>query len=250
MLGNKVASTVAAIAGQDHVALPLAKVTLPTEDEFPRLLEIVLIRYPQLRPRDTQGFEQEFCLAFQFLQHTGRREKLDRDHRLLFWIDTAAAWLRERKIAPGVLGIGAMAFVAAAIASGDILYTSPDEFPHIAFGLVPYGGGIPAKDYWRRALSGTILEAMPPLHPTPMPAPSRIVRHGDGPMSNKIEIIACWFCFPFLRTVTLPPVSVSGDIGRRNCRGVFRLFFPSDDDVHRGLWVAFPRWHWLATVFD
>ena len=115
---------------------PLAKTTLPTPDEFRRLLEIVLIRYPQLRPRDTQGFEVEFRLAFQFLQHTGRREKLDRDHGLLFWIDTAAAWLREHKIAPGVLGIGTMAFVAAAIASGDILYTSPDEFPHIAFGLV------------------------------------------------------------------------------------------------------------------
>ena len=158
------------------VSPPLARIALPTEDEFRRLLEVVLTRYPILKPRDTQGFEAEFRWAFQFLQHTGRREKLNRDHGLLFWIDTAAAWLREHKIAPSVLGIGGTAFVAAAIASGDILYTSPDEFPHISFGLVPFGGGIPAKDYWRRALSGTLLEAMAPLHPKPAPAPSRIVR--------------------------------------------------------------------------
>ena len=159
-----------------RISYPMSKVSLPTEQEFGPLLEIVLSRYPQLRPRDTQGFEADFRLVFQFLQHTGRREKLDRDHGLLFWTDTAAAWLREKKIAPGVLGIGAMAFVAAAVASGDILYTSPDEFPHIAFGLVPYGGGIASKDYWRRALSGTILEALPPLHSTARPTPARIVR--------------------------------------------------------------------------
>ena len=149
---------------------------LPTENEYTRLLEVVLTRHPQLRPRDVQGFEAEFRLAFQFLQRTGRREKIDRDHGLLFWIDAAAAWLREHKIAHGVGGIGAMAFCAAAAASGDILYTSLDEFPHIYFGLVPFGGGIEAKDYWKRALSGAILEALPPLHSTVRPAPARIQR--------------------------------------------------------------------------
>jgi hypothetical protein len=155
---------------------PLANVPLPTEDEFRRLLEIVLTRYPELRPSDTQGFEAEFRAAFQFLAHTGRREKLDRDHGLLFWIDTARTWLRDHKIASGVLGIGGTAFVAAVIASGDILYTSPYEFPHISFGLVPYGGGIEAKDWWKRALAGTLLEPMPALNPTAVASPARVQR--------------------------------------------------------------------------
>lgn len=158
------------------ISHPVAKVALATEDEFRRLLEIVLIQYPQLRPRDTQGFEAEFRLAFRFLQHTGRREKIDRGHDLLFWVDTAAVWLREHKIAPGVLGIGATAFVAAAIASGDVPFSSLDEFPHIYFGLVPFGGGIPAKDFWRRSLAGALVEPSPPPHSTARPAPARIVR--------------------------------------------------------------------------
>jgi hypothetical protein len=158
----------------------LAKIELPTEDEYRRLRENVLRKFPILKPRDAQGFEEEFRWAFQFLQHTGRREKLDRDHDLLFWIDTVVAWLRKHKIAPGVLMIGGTAFVAAAIASGDILYTLPDAFPHIYFGLVPYGGGLEAKGYWKRVLSGTILGASPPLYPKPEPAPSRIRRQGTG----------------------------------------------------------------------
>jgi hypothetical protein len=155
---------------------PLAKIVLPTPDEYHRLLAIVLDRYPVLRPRDPQGFEAEFCLGFQFLAHTGRREKIDRNHDLLFWIDTAAAWGREHKIAPGVPGIGAAAFVAAAIAGGDIQFTSLDEFPYVYFGLVPFGGDIPAKDFWRRSLAGALVEPSPALHPTPLPAPSKITR--------------------------------------------------------------------------
>ena len=155
---------------------PLAKIELPTETEYQRLLGIVLTRYPQLRPHDTRGFEQEFRWAFRFLQHTGRDGKIDRNHDLLFWIDTAAAWLREHKIAHGVGGIGALAFASAAIASGDILFTSLDEFPYVYFGLVPYGGGIPAKDFWRRSLAGALVEPLPPLHSTARPAPARIMR--------------------------------------------------------------------------
>jgi hypothetical protein len=159
---------------------PLAKVPMPTEDEFHRLLEIVLTRYPELRPSDAQGFEAEFRAAFQFLTHTGRREKLDRDHGLLFWIDTARAWLRDHKIASGVLGIGGTAFVAAAIASGDILYTSPDEFPHISFDLVPYGGGIEAAGEWKRVLGGAILDPTPSPYPTTAPSPARVQQFAVG----------------------------------------------------------------------
>jgi len=167
---------------QVRITHPVRPVSLPLADEYRRLRAIVFDRYPQLAPRADEHPDDaaaQFRAAFQFLAHTGRAEKLDRDHGLSWWSDTARVWLQEHKIAPGVLGISGTAFVAAAIASGDILFTSLDEFPHISFGLVPHGGGLPSRDFWKRVLSGTLLNPLPPLHPTAAPSPAR-ARQADG----------------------------------------------------------------------
>ena len=57
---------------------PLARVDLPTEDEFRRLMAIVHRRYPMLAPReDPQDYVKQFRAAFIRLAHIGRRDALD-----------------------------------------------------------------------------------------------------------------------------------------------------------------------------
>ena len=57
---------------------PLAKVALPTQDEFRRLLHVVLECYPVLKPReDPEDYAAQFRAAFIRLAHCGRRDKLD-----------------------------------------------------------------------------------------------------------------------------------------------------------------------------
>ena len=152
---------------------PTAKVELPTAAECVLLCDAIWRKYPTLKPRrsDEEEFARQFPVAFRFVQSHGRRADLDRDRGTAWWVDLAFS---KNVNGPPISGL---AFVVAVIAAGDILHTDPNE-PGFAVGLQWGGGGSPATDYWRRVLSGTILEALPPLHPAPMPAPSRIVRHG------------------------------------------------------------------------
>ena len=69
-------------------------------------------------------------------------------------------------------------------------------------------------------------------------------------MSNKIEIIARWFWLSSPADGGAAAGFVSGDTGRWNAERFFAFSSPRYDDVHRGLWVAFPRRHWLATALD
>jgi hypothetical protein len=160
-----------------RITHPVAKVTLPTEDEYRRLLQTVLDRYPILRPRaDTPDYFAQFKAAFIRLSHCGRRDKVDNQRGLGFWIDDCQEFCRRHQINPSSIGGGA--FTSAVIAHADIKFVIED-WPHdfvcsLQFG----GGGIECRGWWRRALSGTLLSPEPPLHPVPMPAPSRIVRQG------------------------------------------------------------------------
>jgi hypothetical protein len=59
---------------------PLPNAALPNEQQFDRLLETVLQRFPVLRPReDVADFNAQFRAAFKRLTHLGRREKVDTD---------------------------------------------------------------------------------------------------------------------------------------------------------------------------
>jgi hypothetical protein len=150
---------------------PLAKVVLPTEDEFQRLLTIVLDRYPILRPReDTEDFRAQFRAAFIRLAHCGRRDKPDTERGLGWWLDDAQEWCRRHQVNPS--WIGGAAFTAAVIAHGDIRYVI-DDWPHDFAVALQFGGGYEPKDWWRRALAGTLLEPTPPPYPKPPSSPAR-----------------------------------------------------------------------------
>ena len=134
-------------------------------------LDAVWQKYPTLKPRQSEAeeFARQFPVAFRFVQGFGRRADLDRDRGIDWWVDAALS----RNI--GGPPISGLAFVVAVISAGDVLYTDPTEAGFVT-SLQFGGGGSPSQDYWRRVLSGTILEALPPLHPRPLPAPSKITR--------------------------------------------------------------------------
>ena len=157
---------------------PVRRVAVPSVEEFGRLSEIVLARWPQLHRGES--FDSEFKAAFIYLLHTGRRDRFDREHALTWWTDTAIIWLRERQLAPNGLimggSIGGSAFVAAAIAHGDIMFTPPDGFSQ-SFGLQWGGGGILSSDCWRSVLeTARLLEPTPLDRPVEVKSPARVVQ--------------------------------------------------------------------------
>jgi hypothetical protein len=154
-------------------APPLANVVLPTPDELRRLLTIVLDRYSILRPREiSEDYAAQFRAAFIRLCHCGRRDKIDSERGLGFWIDDAQEWCQRHQVNPS--WIGGAPFTAAVIAHGDIKYIM-DDWPHdFACALQHTGGGIEARDWWRRALAGTLLEPTPSPHPKPRSSPVRV----------------------------------------------------------------------------
>jgi len=151
---------------QVTISHPLEKASLPSDEEFPLLLQRVLARYPSLRPDDERGFLGEFKQALTFCHHHGRRREIDRERSLGWWIDTCRTWCRQHGV-PGY-PVSSQAFVAAIIAAGDVQFTDPDE-PGFSCALQFGGGGHPSGDWWRRVLSGTMLT------PTELPQQVRVV---------------------------------------------------------------------------
>jgi hypothetical protein len=98
----------------------------PTQNEFGKLCDIVLAKYPQLRPRlSSQWADQEkqecfdgFEWSFERLGYIGRRRYVNH------WVEETKDWLRlHRPAHRGNIGAG---FLAAVLAHGDICFTPGD----------------------------------------------------------------------------------------------------------------------------
>ena len=169
-----------------RVLHPVRQVALPTDAEFEQLIGIVFSRYPRLRS-DDEVFGAQFRAAFQYLLRTGRRDKLDMEHSVSWWCDTAIVWLREHQLAAPV-SLGGVAFTAALVAHGDIPHTLSDSFPFdLSFGLQFGGGGRPSSNKWREVLvTGALLEPSPSPHPTAPRSPARqiAIGHSDSSFSS------------------------------------------------------------------
>jgi hypothetical protein len=177
LLGSRTVAPPRLVEPSVRVATPaLRRLALPTDAEFDRLSEVVLGRYPQLRPRaDQQGFDAQFRVSFVRLQHIGRRDRLESERALTWWTDDCRAWQRQHQNALNVF-VGGAAFVTAVIACGDILFSSPDSFPHVSLALQFGGGGRLSDDSWREVLaSGRLREPTPLDRPTAVRSPA-IVR--------------------------------------------------------------------------
>lgn len=141
------------------VSHPAPSVTLPSDDEYDRLLAIVTGKYKQLacsRDVDPADFAAQFRAASMFAAHHGRRNDLDMQRDLSWWFDNCRHWCREHAVQPSWM-TGA-ALTAAVVAQADILFSPLDHFPlEVRFGLQFAGGGSATSDWWRRALTGTLL---------------------------------------------------------------------------------------------
>ena len=161
------------VAPQVQITNPLPRVMLPNDEQCRQLCDIVLQRYPSLRPRrgEEEEFAAEFRAAIRFVEHHGRRAQLDRDRGIGWWIDTARDWLSQHG---GNSLIGGNAFIAAIVATGDVQHSDPRE-PGFVIGLQHTGGGRETSAQWHTVLStGRLLDPVPPERPKPAFSPVSI----------------------------------------------------------------------------
>jgi len=154
-----------------RITYPVRRVTLPTSEEFEKLLAIVTARWPQLQRSDGA----EFVVAFHRLALLGRRQKLDTERGLSFWCDDVRLWQHQQQVAPNVFVAGAP-FTAAVLAQADVAHTMSDNFPcDLSFGLQFAGGGRPSSDCWRSVLeTGRLLEPSPSPWPVATKSPAQV----------------------------------------------------------------------------
>jgi hypothetical protein len=128
---------------------------MPSTGDLKNLLEIALQHYPMLRSSnsDSEYFFRGFALAFRRLGNMERAEKPDQTKYVSFWFDECIRWLRAANYHGDISGD---AFIAAAIAHGDIPFVAadPSRGKVWALGLKEYGGGRSCSGAWRKVLSG------------------------------------------------------------------------------------------------
>jgi hypothetical protein len=144
------------------VFAPTSSFVMPSDNEIRQLFKFAIVRLTQMdRAPDFSGARREekqdefygqFCAAFEALGAITRAPELDKKHAFTYWVGKAEEILRTCQY--GSVPRLAPAFLAAAIAHGDILYNDPREYPYILeFGLRDYGMGKPATDGWKKILA-------------------------------------------------------------------------------------------------
>ena len=124
----------------------------PSQSELDSLLRIVLASYPKLAPAgDADKFKADFRLSFLSLCHIRRKPEVDKQHTMSFWRDYGQDTLAGLNIT-AKLGLGS--FIAATIAHGDIVHTSPfHEFNFSVSAGLFFGGGTEGRPYsgaWKK----------------------------------------------------------------------------------------------------
>jgi hypothetical protein len=157
------------------VLYPPADMTLvmPLEDEMHRLMDIALMAYPSLGPKIelsllqrltrrnhpgladetvpdvaaiTADYFREFKAAFIAIGSMKRMDGPDRRHYVSFHAEAAQSWLRSHNM---FFDISTPAFIAAALAHGDVAYTDGTVDGQLwELGISVYIGAV-AKDSWR-----------------------------------------------------------------------------------------------------
>jgi hypothetical protein len=151
-----------------RITYPVArtKIPLPSPAEMQNLLDVVLAKYPKLRPfspgdrfavQDAANFFQEFCSAFEYVAQLGRADQIDTKRGLTWWTAQATEWCRLGKTPADVKG---SPLLAAVIAAGDVAFVERDEFGNVwAFALAT-AGGVPATEAWRSVLKNGLDERL------------------------------------------------------------------------------------------
>jgi len=131
---------------------------MPNLDQMRRLFNIVRHKVPPVKVADDDAPFRGFCGAFRFISNCGRVAAPNNKYAPGWWFDEMKAWLRARNAMTN--DITSASFIAAVMASGDVLYVPHDgNLGHVwEFSLMPPGhGGKPASDAWKLVLGGSVL---------------------------------------------------------------------------------------------
>lgn len=132
---------------------------LPDDSQFMELQDAVLARYPVLVPQGLQAlpmdqFHKQFRKCFEWLLTARRQNGLNNKYGVEYWIKQAASFHNEESF-------GLKPFLAAAVACGDIQYSTLDRLPYdLAVGLV-YGAREAVVDLsagWWGVLAGRFVD--------------------------------------------------------------------------------------------
>src|SRR3984885_5588246 len=120
----------------------------PTDDEHNKLLNVVFLKFPNIKPDERRAAEfwADYKRFFEVLGCAGRAEKPDGGKYLSWWID------EFRSLLGGY--VRGNAFLAAALAQGDLSYVAGNG-ANISWelGLVVGGGGRrPSGEAWRKVI--------------------------------------------------------------------------------------------------
>jgi hypothetical protein len=138
---------------------------LPSAEEFDQLLAKVRERFPTFR-RDPSSsdanevrYRRHFANAFRYVSQAYKRAEPNAGYSGDFWVGEAGEFLSTIGVASEV-SWGAL--VAAIIATGDIPYTDPSQFPYVNIGLSRGSREHPYKPIYKEILAGT-RSFLPPI---------------------------------------------------------------------------------------
>jgi hypothetical protein len=150
----------------------------PNLAELKKLFSIVRHRVPERKTHDADQSNRDPAVSARrrgrnLRQSDTRRETLGKP----WWIEGMTDWLRARNAM--TRDVDGASFVAATMASGDILFVPHDSTMGYVweFAIVPpgHGGGKPASDAWRTVLStGNVLPPSAPARRVAAPSQVRI----------------------------------------------------------------------------
>jgi hypothetical protein len=153
---------------------------LPTLADMRKLYNVVKHRVPEAKTHDPDAGFRGFCGAFRYVSNCGRIAAPNARLGVGYFIDDMKGWLRLRNAM--TIDTTGSSFIAAALASGDILYVPHNSMMgHVwEFGIVPPNhGGKPADaNGWRKVLDGSILAPSQPARRDAPPPPVRVVVGG------------------------------------------------------------------------
>jgi len=148
---------------------------MPNLDQMRKLFSIVRHKVPQVKGADDDAAIRGFSGAFRYVSNCGRIAAPNTKYSLGWWGEDMKFWLRARNAMTN--DVTGASFIAAVMASGDVLYVPHDSnLGHVwEFGIVPpHYGGKPASDAWKRVLEGSVLApSRPSLRMAPL-SPVRI----------------------------------------------------------------------------
>jgi hypothetical protein len=149
---------------------------LPNLDQMRKLFDIVRHRVPEQKTHDPDRPFRGFCAAARYVANCGRIAAPNNKYSLGWWLDDMTHWLRQRDAM--TIDITSSSFIAAVLASGDILFV-----PHDAdlgrvweFAIVPpHHGGEPATEAWKRVVeTGVVIRPSQPARLTEQRSQVRI----------------------------------------------------------------------------